>query len=98
MKVKLLKKLRKRYNWYFNKDNFPVLIDHHYKNVTIYDLEYCMGMVKYTLQDVEVKVKVSHTEWALRFLKLDILKNYGWSNQKSFYRKANKNYKSRLIK
>jgi len=98
MKVKLLKKLRKRYNWYFNKDNFPVLIDHHYKNVTIYDLEYCMGVVKYTLQDVEAKVKVSHTEWALRFLKSDILKDYGWSTQKSLYKKANRNYKLRLIK
>jgi hypothetical protein len=97
MKVKLLKKLRKRYNWYFNNDNFPVLIDHHYKKVTIYDLEYCMNMVKYTLQDVEIKVKVSHDEWALRHLKTDILGKYGWSTQKSIYRKANRNYK-RLTK
>jgi len=98
MKVKLLKKLRKRYNWYFNDDGFPVLIDHYNKNITIYDLEYLTHKLKYTIQDLEAKVKVSHTEWALRWLKTDILKDYGWSVHKSFYRKANKNYKSKLTK
>jgi hypothetical protein len=98
MKVKLLKKLRKRYNWYFNNDGFPVLIDHYNKNVTIYDLEYLTYKLKYTIQDLEAKVKVSHTEWALRWLKTDILKDYGWSVHKSFYKKANKRYKLRLTK
>jgi hypothetical protein len=83
MKVKLLKKLRKRYSWYFNNDNFPVLIDHHNKSVRIYDLEYVSALNKYTLEDVKEKVKVSHDEWALRHLKTDILGKYGWNMYKT---------------
>jgi hypothetical protein len=98
MKVKLLKKLRKRYNWYFNNDNFPVLIDHYKKSVRIYDLEYVSALNRYTLDDVKQKVKVSHDEWVLRCLKTDILGKYGWNIQNSFYKKAVKRYKAKLTK
>ena len=98
MKVKLLKKLHKRYNWYFNNDNFPVLIDHDNKSVRIYDLEYLTKCNEYTLHDVKEKVKVSHHEWALRHLKTDILGQYGWNISKVFYGKAVRRYKSKLAK
>ena len=98
MKVKLLKKLRKRYNWYFNKDNFPVLIDHKEETVDIYDLESIMNRVNYSLEDVEAKVKVSHPEWALRFLKKDILGSFGWSLDKIRYKHSYKKYKRKLPK
>ena len=98
MKVKLLKKLRKRYNWYFNKDKFPVLIDHYKKKCIIYDLQYVSALNKYTLEDVQQKVKVSHDEWALRHLKTDILGKYGWDINKVHYEIAVRRYKLKLIK
>ena len=98
MKIKLLKKLRKRYNWYFNKDKFPVLIDHLEKTATVYDLEYVSGRAKYTMEDVKEKVKVDHTEWALRMMKLDTLKKWGWEIGKSTYRLATRKYNKKLTK
>lgn len=98
MKVKLLKKLRKRYNWYFNKDNFPVLIDHTEQEVTLYDLEYMCNLFDYTLEDVKQKVKISHTEWALRCLKKDILDEYGWTISRVRYKLAVRKYKKKLPK
>jgi hypothetical protein len=98
MKVKLLKKIKARYNWYFNKDSFPVLIDHKEKRVTIYDLEYMCEYYKYSLEDVKEKVKVPHTEWALRRMKLDLLFEHGYQMNRSIYRIATRKYKSMLSK
>lgn len=86
MRAKLLKKLRKKYSWYFNVDNFPVLLNHETRTVRLYDLEYMCERRGYTLQDVEKKVKVSHQEWALRLMKSDILSKYGYSLQERSYR------------
>lgn len=96
MKVKLLKKLHKKYSWYFNKDGFPVLIDHIEESVTLYDLEYMSNLTGYTLEDIKEKVKVSHTEWALRTLKRDILSKYNWSITKVRYKLAVRNYKTKI--
>jgi hypothetical protein len=98
MKIKLLKKLRKKYNWYFNKDKFPVLINHIRKTVIVYDLEYLTQRNNYTLEDVEAKVKVDHTEWAIRHLKGDILDCYGWNMSEVRYKLAYKKYKRKLTK
>lgn len=98
MKVKLLKKVRKRYNWYFNNDKFPVLIDHHTKSCRVYDIEYLSWFYKYSLDDIKVKVKVQTHEWALRTLKTDILGEYGWRINRYFYRRGNKVYKLKLRK
>lgn len=98
MKVKLLKKLRKRYNWYFNKDKFPILIDHLREKATVYDLDYLMNRFDYSLEKVKENVKVDHTEWALRWLKTDILGYYGWSMSRINYRLANRKFKKKLIK
>lgn len=98
MKIKLLKKLRKRYNWYFRSDNFPVLIDHYNKSIRVYDVEYLTERLKLTLEDVEKQVKVSHDEWAMRWLKTDILGKYGWSMGKVFYKSSVGIYKSKLTK
>jgi hypothetical protein len=88
MKAKLLKKLRKKYNWYFNKDGFPILIKHVTKTVIVYDLEYCCNLFAYTPEDLEKYVKVPHQKWALRLLKRDILTRYGYTLDKIFYRKS----------
>ncbi len=95
MKTKLLKKIRKQFSWYFNKDGFPVVINHEKQEVDIYDLEYCSKRIGYTLEEVEVKVKVSHQEWALRLLKNDILKPYGYKLQRNWYKLAVKKLKQK---
>ena len=79
MKTKLLKKLHKRYDWYFNADGFPVLIDHDKKSVTLYDIEYLCQRTGYKVEELPTLIKVEYTEWALRMMKLDILREYGWS-------------------
>lgn len=98
MKVKLLKKLHNRYSWYFNKEKFPVLIDNVRKTATVYDLEYVAVRNRYSLKDIEQMVKVDHTEWALRCLKIDILHEWGWNISNSKYKLAVRNYKRKLPK
>jgi hypothetical protein len=51
---------------------------------------------KYSLEDVEEKVKVPHTEWALRRMKLDLLSEYGYQISRATYKKATRVYKSKL--
>lgn len=74
MKVKLLKTIRKKYSWYFNKEKYPVLINHVLKKATVYNKEYCIQKTNSKIEDV----KCEHTEWALRIFKKDILFQYGW--------------------
>lgn len=40
MKVKLLKKLRKRYSWYRNTDGLYVLVDKLHKDVKFFGMKY----------------------------------------------------------
>jgi hypothetical protein len=98
MKVKLLKKLRKRYDWYFNKNKFPVLIDHKKRSVTIYDLDYLMNRLSYTEESIKQRVQVEHDEWALRWLKTDLLKDYGWDIKRTWYRQAVTKLKHKIAK
>ena len=98
MKTKLLKKLHKRYNWYFNKDGFPVLIDHIKKEAFVYDVEFLCNRFGYKVEDLPTLVKVPLTEWALRNLKMDILKEYGWSMRRCNYKAAMSSFIQRLPK
>ena len=88
MKVKLLKNLRKRYEWYFNTDGYPILLDHLTQRVTIYDIEYLCQRRNYRVEDLPTIVKCPLTEWAWRFVKFDILSYYGWSFDHVQYKKA----------
>lgn len=96
MKTKLLKKIRKRYLWYFNKQGYPVLIDKKKQTAKLYDLEYLMQQNNYTWDDVQRNVQVLHTEWAIRHLKSDILFQYGWNYNRVIYRLAMRRYENRL--
>lgn len=98
MKVKLLKKLRKRYEWYFKEDGFPVLLDHYEKKATLYDLEYMRHLYKYSLEDVEKNVEVPHQVWALRRLKMDIMGEYGYSMDSCIYKYALRKMKAKKRK
>ena len=88
MKVKLLRKIRKKYDWYFNKDGYPVLINYTDKTVVLYDLEYLCKRYEYKVDDLLALISVPYTEWAIRCLKTDILKKYGWSMNRTRYRIA----------
>jgi hypothetical protein len=88
MKVKLLRKLHKRYDWYFNKSGFPVLIDHEKKKALLYDVEYCAKRMDYKVEDVDKFVTIPLQEWALRNLKLDLLQEWGWDITRIRYRIA----------
>lgn len=98
MKTKLLKKIKKRYNWYFNKENYPVLIDHYTKLVTVYSVEYCAKRNNYTLEQIDELIECGKEEWCLRIMKRDLLERYGWTLNKSVYRLACKNLKNKQIK
>jgi tetrahydromethanopterin S-methyltransferase subunit G len=98
MKIKLLKKIRKRYDWYFNTEKYPVLICHNIKDVINMDLEYCRKRMKFTLEEVKEKVKCDYTEWALRIMKEDIFRDYGISYSNLLYHKINKAFKNKQKK
>lgn len=96
MKTKLLKRLHKRYNWYFNKEKHPILIDKLLKKATIYDLETCCNKVNLKIEEIDDRVKCEKDEWVLRIMKRDILTKYGWTFDRSVYKQALKRYKERL--
>jgi hypothetical protein len=98
MKTKLLKKLHKEYDWYFNSDGFPVLINHVKQSVIVYDVECLCQRMKYKVEDLPTLVKVPHTEWALRMMKLDILLEYGWDMSRVRYKQAIKRFKQKRNK
>lgn len=95
MKAKLLKQIRKRYSWYFNKDNFPVLLDNKKEEVILFDIEYCSSLFNYTAEDVKLKVKASLDEWCMRIFKNHLLSKYGWNIKKTRYRQARAYLKSK---
>lgn len=87
MKTKLLKKIRKRYSWYLNSNQCPVLLDNYKKTVIIINNEYLCDKLKYT--DANLKnIEVSHAEWQWRWLKTIVLGQYGWKFNKHMYRSA----------
>jgi len=96
MKTKLLKKIHKRYNWYFNSEKNPVLIDKFLKTATIYDIEFCCYENNMKIEDVDKSVKCEKTEWTLRTMKRKILSTYGWSFNRAIFKLALKRYKQKL--
>lgn len=93
MKIKLLKKIRKRFSWYWNKDNFPVLIDHKTKSVDVLDLEYLKKYNSYTDEEVKTNVQCTIEEWAQRHLFNYITKPYGYSYKNLRYNIATRRSK-----
>lgn len=96
MKVKLLKKLHKRYKWYFNSKKIPILIDTYKKIVIIYDNDTCAKKSGIEVNDIPIKIKCTVDEWQLRHIKFDLLSKYGWNWQKSIYRTVLNKYKHKI--
>jgi hypothetical protein len=100
MKVKLLKKIRKRYSWIFNKKGYPVIIDKYTKSSWRYDYEYCLRTFAEN-DEFKLSLEISKQEWCLRMLKRNFFSQYGYSLDKVFYkyrlRQINKIYKNGKI-
>jgi hypothetical protein len=68
MKVKLLKKLRKRYSWYINTDGDPVLINHRTRSVTLFDIKYCAELYKMSVEERRKTLEISEDIFKFRLL------------------------------
>jgi hypothetical protein len=86
MKVKLLKKIRKRFSYYFRKDGTLVLVDHHKKRPIIYDLANVLAMRNMTPEDFTKQVHIPEQQWLWRMLKDDMLKPFGYTYLDIMYR------------
>ncbi len=86
MKTKLLKKLRKRYEWTFSKDKIPILLDNWNKTATFYNVKYCCSRYKLPIDNLDDLLSCSREEWCLRTFKTDLLSKYGWSITSSNYK------------
>ena len=93
MKAKLLKKIRKRFNWYINKEGFPVLIDHLKKEAEIINVEFCKQHYNYQQHDIEALIEVPLREWAWRTIKDIMLKQFGYKYINHWYNLATKREK-----
>lgn len=98
MKVKLLKKVRKKYGWYFNSDNDPVVLNHKTKRLQVYNLAYCMADSGYDDKKLKARVKIDYKVWALRIAKRDILSEFGYSLEKTWYKAAQRKLNRKLKK
>jgi hypothetical protein len=54
--------------------------------------------MNYKVEDLPTLVQVSHTEWALRVMKLDILQEYGWEMSRVRYKIATRRLKQKRNK
>lgn len=79
MKVKLLKKIRKRFDWYIDKNGVPILIDKKKKISTRINVNWCKEYLNYTDKDVAEKINVSMEEWCWRWLKTRMLQPFGYN-------------------
>lgn len=86
MKTKLLRKIRKRFDWYINSKGFPVLLDKAKKSVVVIDVPYLKDFFDMSDKDVTEQVEVRLEEWAWRNLKNKILQPFGY-NMGNFYYK-----------
>ena len=92
MKAKLLKKIRKRFKWYYrNSDNIPVVIDTVLKSVRIYSFDNCLTIMNNKKEDIEI----SEEEYIHRTFRINIFKEFGFSYM---YYCALKNFRKSLLK
>ena len=79
MKVKLLKKIRKRFGYYFRKsDGYPVLVDYKQRKHAIFSPKYLPELNGYSSEEEMMKkVEIDLKEYAWRCMKERMLKPFG---------------------
>jgi hypothetical protein len=81
MKIKLLKKIRKRFGYYFRKsDGYPVLVDYKKRKHTIFSQKYLPELNGYSSGKEMMKhIEIDLEEYAWRCMKERMLKPFGFS-------------------
>lgn len=82
MKTKLLKKIRKRFNWFIGKDGVPVLVDIKEKVSKRIDLDYYIS--RYTIFETVSAFRkevgnIDEDEFLFNVMILEILIEFGYS-------------------
>lgn len=94
MNIHYLRKIRKRYEWYFNSQGFPVLLDKLNKIVQVYNVEYvklCTGVNDWQelIDNGSVTPGTSNQEVAFTVMKVHLYRYIGESRDA---RKTRRNY------
>lgn len=93
MKVKLLKKIRKTYSWYFNQNNDPVLVNHNTGEIITIDVEYVMKHCNYSSQQEMLnRLKVTIDVYLQRHLLKYLLEKVGIIYRKNLYYRLTRKY------
>ena len=98
MKTKLLKKIRKSFNWYINPSGFPVLINHLNRTVTLINVAELKRYYDYKDDSYKESVEVTMQEWAWRNLKQRMYKKFGYDITNHWYNMAVRKEKYGKIK
>lgn len=89
MKIKLLKKIRRRFKWYKSSDGIYVVIDGQKKSVTVIDAELLKKMADIPVEEAD-DIKL--------YKLLKIILTYPWVDnylERIRYNKANRIYKTK---
>jgi len=88
MKVKLLKKIRKKYGWFINKYGFPVLVNHQKKTANVIDESYYKDYFGMKQSEEIMDLKVSIYLVCYRLMKTIMMKEFGYSFEHINYTRA----------
>lgn len=94
MKTKLLRKMHRRFDWYFNSDGDIVLLNKSNKSVFVMDDE---SLKKYYKLDT-LDASCGKEEFKARLIRGYILKNIGMSEDLFLFRRATRAFNRRLPK
>jgi hypothetical protein len=92
MKTKLLRKIRKRFGYYFNKNGWPVLVDHKREVVFVIGVDEILRTTNCkTIEDYKLKNEAPMELYAWRLLKMKIGQPFEVDLlQRVMYRRAKK--------
>jgi hypothetical protein len=90
MKVKLLKKIRKRFDWYLRKtDKVPVVLDLREKTLYMFTNETIVVTGKYKDEESMLKsIEIPMEEFRWRMAKDFMYKNFGYKIADALFREA----------
>ena len=100
MKVKLLKKIRKRFDWYIRKsDQVPIVLDLKEKTHYIFTDDLLVTLTKYENAELMRKsIEISIDEYRWRLAKDFMYKKFGYKIGDAIFRQARRrrvNYKNK---
>jgi hypothetical protein len=88
MKVKLMKKIRKRFSWFISSNGKFILIDHKLKMTIVYDEEHACKISGISKAEIPDKVQCEVEEWIWRLFKEHMTKPFGYNFNDVLYRQT----------